>query len=447
MKKISLILTLLFVSVFVNISIVNAASATIAVKSSNSQVVVGKTIKVTVTLSSKTAIGAWEFDLNYNKSNFSLVSGPSLNIVEYATSSSVKSKSYTYTFKAIKSGSAKFYIDSSNVIEFVNESSMTLNNGSTTVKVITQADLEATYSKDNYLKSLEVVGYTLDKTFNKDETNYKVTVPTGTKKITLKAAVNDSKSSMSGTGEIEVSEGTNTLTITVTAQNGNERKYNIVIDVIDTNPIKVTIDNVEYTIVKNKEMLINPSNYEASTTLIDEIEVPALYNEITDYTLVGLKDSEGNISLFIHSDSNYIKYQEIKSDSIVINPLSTDEVIDNYQKYTIEFNDLKVPIYKLKEKSNVGLIYGIDVETGKKGFYVYDIKNKTLQLYDDELNDYFTKLNQKYFYVIVGVSGFAFLLLIILLITLSKNKKNAKIIKLLEEKRKLKSIEEKTEKE
>ena len=49
--------------------------------------------------------------------------------------------------------------------------------------------------------------------------------------------------------------GENLITVKVTAENGNVRTYVIKAIVEEPNPIKVTIDNKEYTIVRKKEGL------------------------------------------------------------------------------------------------------------------------------------------------------------------------------------------------
>ncbi len=44
--------------------------------------------------------------------------------------------------------------------------------------------LQKTYSSNNYLKSLEIEGYTID--FNKDTNEYSIEVPNGTEKVSIK---------------------------------------------------------------------------------------------------------------------------------------------------------------------------------------------------------------------------------------------------------------------
>ena len=63
------------------------------------------------------------------------------------------------------------------------------------------------------------------------------------------------------------------------------------------------------------------------------------------------------------------------------------KVPKGYKKTKITFNDDKIIAYKKNKKSNYALIYGMNVETGKKHIYMYDKEEDTLQIYNDELND------------------------------------------------------------
>ena len=44
-------------------------------------------------------------------------------------------------------------------------------------------------------------------------------------------------------------------------------------------------------------MLQKPNSFIEKTVTINEMEIPAFYSQITDFTLVGLKDENGNVSL------------------------------------------------------------------------------------------------------------------------------------------------------
>ena len=222
-KKISIFILSIILSLTC-ITEVNAASGTISITSSASTVVVGNTFKVTVKISSSVALGSWQYTISYDSNKVKLQSGTS-NVVDYGDGQT-KSKSYTYTFKALSSGSANITVKSYRAYAW-DESLMTLSAGSKTVKLITQDDLIASYSKDNKLKSITVGEYALTPAFNPDTLEYTVSVPSNIEKITLNAEVNDRSATLTGTGEKEVSEGDNIFELLVTAENGSQRKYKV----------------------------------------------------------------------------------------------------------------------------------------------------------------------------------------------------------------------------
>ena len=119
MKKIKLLLIGVILSLVMP-NVVNAASGTIGI-SSSSTVVVGNTVTVNVTLSSSTALGAWEFDVNYDSSYLQLTSSNAENngtyFVGYVTGSNTKSKTYTLKFRALKSGTTNITVGSYDVLE------------------------------------------------------------------------------------------------------------------------------------------------------------------------------------------------------------------------------------------------------------------------------------------------------------------------------------------
>ena len=243
--------------------VVNAASGNIRITGTSSAVV-GNTVTITVTLSSSTAIGSWDMDLNYDKSYLELISATSEagGVSMVNSSSGTKSKSYTFKFKALKKGSTKISMSNYSAYAYEDMSAMDLSAGSKTVRIMTQEELEASYSKDNDLKSLSVEGFELSPEFSKDVTEYTVTVPEDTKQVTINAVENDSAASVTGNGTFEVTQGTNTFEIVVRAENGSEKTYKITVDVTDANPINVTIGDDNYTVVKVKEFLPTVNAYQ-----------------------------------------------------------------------------------------------------------------------------------------------------------------------------------------
>lgn len=445
MRKIKVILISLFCLLVIP-KTVFAASGKINV-SGTSTVVVGNNVTVTVTLSSSTLIGSWEMSLNYDKNYLQLRSATSeSNGIRMAasTATGVKSKSYTFTFKTLKKGSTSVSVGGYLAYAYADLSEISLSSNSKKINIITQAELEASYSKNNNLASLGVEGFTLTPEFNANTLEYSVIVPEDTKNVNLTGTVQDKKASINGVGVQQVNQGNNKFLVTVKAENGSEKTYTINVDVKDENPIEVTVGDKKYTVVKIKENLPIASLYNEYSIKINEFDIPAYKNDYTGLVLVGLKDTDGNISLFIYDDENnsYKEYNELKSSQITIYPLKPEENIEGYKKGNVKIQDIDVEGFYLNEDSDFFVIYGVNVETGDKGFYMYDKKMQTLIKYNDELSSLLSEKIKLYTYIIIGFISLSVVMLIIIIVLVCKKGKKKK-----RGKDKEKVVEEKIKKE
>ena len=445
MRKIKVILISLFCLLVIP-KTVFAASGKINV-SGTSTVVVGNNVTVTVTLSSSTLIGSWEMSLNYDKNYLQLRSATSeSNGIRMAasTATGVKSKSYTFTFKTLKKGSTSVSVGGYLAYAYADLSEISLSSNSKKINIITQAELEASYSKNNNLASLGVEGFTLTPEFNANTLEYSVIVPEDTKEVNLTGTVQDKKASITGIGVQQVNQGNNKFLVTVKAENGSEKTYTINVEVKDENPIEVIVGDKKYTVVKIKENLPIASLYNEYSIKINEFDIPAYKNDYTGLVLVGLKDTEGNISLFIYDDENnsYKGYNELKSSQITIYPLKPEENIEGYKKGNVKIQDIDVEGFYLNEDSDFFVIYGVNVETGDKGFYMYDKKMQTLIKYNDELSSLLSEKIKLYTYIIIGFISLSVVMLIIIIVLVCKKGKKKK-----RGKDKEKVVEEKINKE
>ena len=420
---------------------VNAESANISVSTSKSKVTVGSTFSVTTKITSSYTLGSWEWTLDYDKKIFKLVSGGN---VYFFSDYGENNRSKTWTLKAISKGSGKVTVKSAGGYA-KNENRLTISKGSKTVKVITQAELEASYSKDNTLKYLSVDGQELSPSFSKDETNYKVEVPSDTTKIKINANKNDSTASVSGDGEHEVSEGENKFAVTVTAENGSTKEYIIIVNVIDPNPINIKINDKNYVVVKRTSSIEKPEDYEFKEIELDGQTIPALYSEASKLTLLALKNEEGNIKLFIYNETNnsYKEYNEISFEKIKILPLDIDKKFDNsYKQKNIKINDIEIKVLAQKD-SEYAIVKGKDLTTGKDNYYLYDSKTNTVIRYTDEMTKSYKEKIKMYTEIIVFLGAETTIIIFILIcILLSKVRKNKKRKRRLIEEMKKKQEEE-----
>ncbi len=386
MKK--LIKILIILAIIAIPKVVEASTANISVTNNRSSAIVGNTIRTTVTVSSSANLGGWEFDLKYDTSRLRLTSSTfddGSYVIDTATSSTQKSKTYTFNFVATASGRARIYVANSQVYDF-NENQLAVTNGSRTVNIMTQAQYEASLSSNNHLKSLEVEDNELEPEFNKETLEYEVILEPETSKINVKGVLDDNSASVDGLGEHDVYTGDNEIEIVVTAQNGNQRTYIINAIVEELDPIILTINDEDYTVIRQVENINCPSLFELENDMLDDEEIPICYNEKIDLKLIATRNDEGDTVFFILNDE-YQLYQEIVMKAFVFNNMnfpSDFEAPDNYTKVKLMINGTEVEAYRSNDNSELYLIYGMNVTTGEINIYQYDSEEEKIQRYFPE---------------------------------------------------------------
>ena len=439
MKKIIKRISTIIISIlllFNNIDNVHAASATISVSSSTNRVLVGNTFNVTIKISSGSSLGSWEFTPSYNSRMFKLISGET-PVVEAAENDKTNYKTYTYKFKAISTGTGTISIKASGAYSW-SKQRLSISTRSKSISVITKAQLEASYSKNNNLKSLSVDGLKLTPDFSKDTLEYHADADSNTEEINIQGIVEDNNSSLIGTGIQKVSEGENKFNITVTAQNGSTKTYVLIVNVNDPNPINVNVNNEKYTVVKRESLLSPPTNFIKKEIIINEQKVPAFYNEINNFTIVGLKDTNSKIEYFIYNetDNTYQKYYEANLNEMKLFPLKMNKNFDiTYKKTKTIINDIEFESLK-KQGSDYSIIHAKNLLTGKDDYYTYDSKTNTAIRYTDEmLTPLAAKINNyENLIIILGIETII-IILILVFILISKCSKKKQQKKKFDEKK------------
>ena len=434
MKKRNIITGFLGLSLLLSPTLVNAASAKISVSANKSSVSVGNTVSITYRVSSSSKIGAWDYQIT-TPSNFILQScnnGKMAHQADVISSKPINSTSVTCTFKATSTGKGTFTVKNYEVDNFDTEEAMGTTVGSSAVSVVnvsnsnnnsTATKEKKEYSSNNNLKSLSVDGYKLDPEFKKDTTKYTLELENDVKSIKVNATKEDASASIKGTGEVKLEEGINKIEIKVTAEDGSVKTYIINATVKEKTPINVTIDDKKYTVIRKKDNLKSPSStYKETTVSIENEEIPAFSSDITKYTLVGLKDSEGNINLYIYDekDKSFTKYIETSFKTITLQIIDKNlDLSKDYKKTTIKINDQEFSAYNSTKNKDFYLLYGMNIETGESNIYRYDEKEGTLQRYIKEKSN---NLDNYYIYGIIGLSTILVITYIVILINLIKKK-------------------------
>lgn len=417
MKYIRYFVITLFAFLVFNFTVHAAGSATLSV--SSTKIELGQSVTATVKI---TNTAAW----NLSITSAGATSGCSEKFVGDSGTGLNITRSFSVTCKSTSTG----------IISFTLSGDITSSNGENTnvsgTKKVTVVQ-PTPKSSNNYLSNLSVDKGVLSPEFNKNTLEYTVEIEAGTTQIEVSAKAEDSKASVTGTGKIDVEEGLNTINIIVTAENGSQRIYIIKAIVKEFDPIVVTIDGKEFTVVRKIEDIELPGTFTVGTIEINGEAVPALYSDITNLTLVALKDQDGKIALYSYNQekNTYTHYFETVFEQIVLYPkdMPKNLIPNGYKKTAIEIEGNTIEAYKLPG-SDFALLYALNVQTNEEGLYLYDTKENTVQrYYTDEVKiikkdlDEYNKL-----FLITGASAIAFgVTTVVLLISmLVKGKKSKK---------------------
>ena len=168
----------------------NAASANIDLTASENKVSVGKTIIVTANVNSTTAIGYYEYTLDYDHDKLELINGRSYNI-ESADNANTKSFKKKFTFKVKNSGANKISVKSYAVSASGSNESMSVTVNPVSINSSGQNTINS--SDNNDLESLEIENYKLEPSFNKNTTNYIAKIEDSITEINIIAKAASSK--------------------------------------------------------------------------------------------------------------------------------------------------------------------------------------------------------------------------------------------------------------
>ena len=400
---------------------------------SKSQVSSGSSFTATATVS---GVASW----NVHVSASGPVRGCSINVADSTADAKDTTKSFSTTCTATGTGTITIKLSGDTTTSSGSNNNIS---GTRTVSVVANSTptpkpvVKDNRSGNNNLKSLSVEGYEISPKFDSSKKEYTLNLTYDITKIKIKAEKEHNKASISGdTGEKEVKVGDNNFSITVKAENGNTKTYKLKV-IVDSKPIKVTIDGKEYTVIKKKEELPELKiEHEDLTLEFEGQDVPAYRIDKIGYILIGLQDSEKNVNLYKYvsykeeekPDEYYLfKYIEISNGYFLPIEFPKDKIPANYSKYEEEINGIKVTVYKLNKSSKYSLIYGTNILTGNTNIYRYDSNEKTIQIYEREEAANLEELIENGKKLVLILGGVILFLIILTTIGFSRKPKTKKI--------------------
>lgn len=411
----SIILTMMLIlttTLFSRVPVLAAANISVSVNKSN--VKVGDT--VTVTLSITSGYGAQ----GVLKKSSGVLGGSS---DEYFTIGAGVGDVQSFSYKATSVGSCTFSIQEPlDDTTDVDGGTPSIGVGSATVTVISaSSNNDSNSNKDNKdnsgsntgndnnsnkdnenkeekkssnasLGSLVISAGTLSPEFSAATKDYTATVDYSCSSLAVTANPADSKASVTSvTGNDSLEVGENTVSVVVTAEDGSTSTYNIVVtrrteddpenaDKQD-NWKKFDINGTEWTMVNDIPEDVVPEGFEHSKTVIDGLEYNTLHGTFGDITLVYLQSESGN-GLFVYDAAQNAAYEFVRINSeshfIVVLLPKVDDVPEEYNEVSLSIEGKGVATaYQTKaEKTDdrtkdFYLVYAMN-DNGESGWYTYD---------------------------------------------------------------------------
>ena len=411
----SIILTMMLIlttTLFCRVPVLAAANISVSVNKSN--VKVGDT--VTVTLSITSGYGAQ----GVLKKSSGVLGGSS---DEYFTIGAGVGDVQRFSYKATSVGSCTFSIQEPlDDTTDVDGGTPSIGVGSATVTVTSaSSNNDSNSNKDNKdnsgsntgndsnankdnenkeekkssnasLGSLVISAGTLSPKFSAATKDYTATVDYSCSSLAVTANPADSKASVTSvTGNDSLEVGENTVSVVVTAEDGSTSTYNIVVtrraeddpenaDKQD-NWKKFDINGTEWTMVNDIPEDVVPEGFEHSKTVIDGLEYNTLHGTFGDITLVYLQSESGN-GLFVYDAAQNAAYEFVRINSeshfIVVLLPKVDDVPEGYNEISLSIEGKGVATaYQTKaekkddQTKDFYLVYAMN-DNGESGWYTYD---------------------------------------------------------------------------
>ena len=397
-----------------------AASTQFSISLSSSSIQKGGSVTVTVSISCSEALGAYSYCLSYDSSLLEYQSGDgyggggTVSCAGYGDGN-ITSASNSFTFSAINTGSAYVSTGSSDVYTWGEEHAgasdagatitITAAGGNSTTEATTSepntTDTPATtetnssesttedtteeMSDNCYLSSIQITPGELKPEFAKDTYTYETTVPGDTTSLAINAIPEDSKSSVSITGNEDFEPGkTSHISIKVTAETGDNHIYDIAVNVeelVDTRAI-IQIDGKDYYFTEDYSKLTIPEGFAEIKEKYNDTEI-ILYqspNELVKCAYLTDKDSKNGAWYIIDTTAKsavpFINVASAYKSFIILTAGEDVTVPSGYTAFTYKFNKNSVTAYHKYEDDTILVVYAMSPD-GEPGWFYYDTVEKT----------------------------------------------------------------------
>lgn len=410
MKKLFCLLSTLLLVIGLLGSVAVAAAGTASISVNKSTVTVGQQITVTAKYDGGgKGIGSLDAYLHYNAKVFEYVScsgatanggAGSVKISYFADgTTAAKTATISVTLKAIAVGNGDLKWETEGMYD--DNDTLLGKPGKNLSASVSNPSL----SGDATLSYLRPSKGTLVPKFDKNVTEYTVSVPYTVTRGLLNFTATDPNAKTEVTDNADLKVGKNTRVITVTAPNGTTKKYTVVITreaaqstttgdstVSTTLPAvqtpEVEVDGVLLTVAVNQPPINPPAGFVWDYITLGENDVAAAKQENGNMVLVYLtaKDAaEGALYIYNAEEDSFAPFRQLTGAgaTYVLHELPESEtapVGTISGTITIGEQTVSAYLYENAELADYAIIY-LTAADGVSGYYTYDKAQNTLQRY------------------------------------------------------------------
>ena len=280
-------------------------------------------------------------------------------------------------------------------------------------------------SGNNALSTLTVSAGTLAPAFDPAVTEYTLSLPQGTEKLTLTATPSDSNATVQGDGELTLQEGENMLPLVVTAENGDTKTYTVTAKVAQAPTLFLDYNGQRLGVVKDVSQVTPPAGFVPAEPITYSGDTLPIWTDVSGKrTLVYLLDEKTSAQgfyLFSQTTGVQSPYLPILCGSVTY--IYTDipkelSSVPGLTPATVKAfgQTLNGWTYNDASLKDFCVLYLMD-DAGSYGYYTYDSREETLQRFSGAVyaDDASQSLRVPMLYVYIA-GGAALVLLILLIV-------------------------------
>lgn len=294
-------------------------------------------------------------------------------------------------------------------------------------------------SSNNALSSLTVSAGTLTPAFDPAITEYTLSLPSQSDRLTITANPSDSRATVQGDGEISLQDGETSLSVVVTAEDGSSKAYTITVQVAQAPTLFLDYNGQRLGVVKDVSQVTPPAGFAPAKPITYSGDTLPIWTDVSGKrTLVYLMDEKSSAQgfyLFSQATGVQSPYLPILCGSVTY--IYTDipkelSSVPGLTPATVKAfgQTLNGWTYNDASLKDFCVLYLMD-DTGSYGYYTYDSREETLQRFSGAVfTDSGETLAVPMLYVYIA-GGAALVLLILLIVFASVASSRGRKLRLL----------------